>query len=103
MFIDGGSTDGTLDILRSLPKDASFDVRVISTTHRKGFNSAIIEGFHATSGDVICITGAETEYDSNALSSMLKHFANPEIGPVTRKNQSEGQSWESSSWLSLPR
>ena len=91
VFVDGGSTDGTTDLLRSLAKDASFDVRIISQTHRKGFNNAVIEGFGATSGDVICITGAETEYDSNALNSMLKHFANPEIGAVTGKQKVRSQ------------
>jgi cellulose synthase/poly-beta-1,6-N-acetylglucosamine synthase-like glycosyltransferase len=91
VFVDSGSTDGTLDLLRNLSKDASFDIRIVSQKYRKGFNSAIIEAFDATSGDVICITGAEIEYDPSALNRMLKHFTNPEIGAVTGRQRVRSQ------------
>ena len=83
VFVDGGSVDGTLDLLRTLAGVSNLNVRLISQMHRKGFNNAIIESFEATSGDVVCITGAETEFDPNALNRMLAHFTNGEIGAVT--------------------
>ena len=52
---------------------------------RKGFNSAIIDGFAKTNGEIICFTGAETEYDPEALNLMIRHFEDPKIGAVTGK------------------
>jgi len=87
VFVDGGSTDGTPNILKHLAQHAGFDTRIVSQTCRTGFNNAIVEGFAATNGDIICVTGAETEYDADALNRLLAHFANPEIGAVTGRER----------------
>jgi cellulose synthase/poly-beta-1,6-N-acetylglucosamine synthase-like glycosyltransferase len=85
IFVDGGSDDGTADLIEDFSKTSDFSIKVIRQGHRKGFNNAIIEGFNKSSGEIICITGAETEYDPEALNIMIKHFADPKIGAVTGK------------------
>lgn len=85
VFVDGGSNDGGTDLIQKLAQNANLSIKLLCQGSRKGFNNAIIEGFAETKGDIICITGAETEYDPNALDAMVSHFADPSIGAVTGK------------------
>jgi cellulose synthase/poly-beta-1,6-N-acetylglucosamine synthase-like glycosyltransferase len=87
VFVDGGSTDGTADLIEELAKESELSVKIVRQGARKGFNNAVIEGFAQTSGDIICITGAETEYDPEALKIMVKVFNDPRIGAVTGKQK----------------
>jgi cellulose synthase/poly-beta-1,6-N-acetylglucosamine synthase-like glycosyltransferase len=96
IFVDGGSLDGTVDILESRLKSTDVSIKVVKQGARKGFNNAVIEGFSKTVGDIIFITGAETEYDPEALKFAARHFADPKIGAVTGrqviKNVGDGYS-----------
>jgi cellulose synthase/poly-beta-1,6-N-acetylglucosamine synthase-like glycosyltransferase len=96
VFVDGGSNDGTADLIEELAKESELSFKIVRQGARKGFNNAVIEGFAQTSGDLICITGAETEYDPEALKIMVSRFNDPRIGAVTGKqkikNISEGYS-----------
>ena len=87
VFVDGGSTDGTAELIEDLAKDSGLSVAIVQQGRRKGFNKAIIEGFAKTTGEIICITGAETEYDPEALSIMVEKFRDPRIGAVTGKQK----------------
>lgn len=96
VFVDGGSTDGTAELIENLAANSGLSIEVVRQGRRKGFNSAIIEGFAKTKGEIICITGAETEYDPEALNLMIRHFTDPRVGAVTGKqkikNMQEGLS-----------
>lgn len=96
IFVDGGSTDGTAELLGKLAESKDLIYKVVQQGTRKGFNSAVIEGFEKTTGEIICITGAETEYEPEALNAMIQWFSDPNIGSVTGKqkirNISEGYS-----------
>ena len=85
VFVDGGSNDGSPYLIKKLAKKSKLSLKLVCQGRRKGFNSAVIEGFAETTGDIICITGAETEYDPNALDAMVQQFADPRIGAVTGK------------------
>jgi len=87
VFVDGGSTDGTAELIENLAANGGLSIEVVRQGRRKGFNSAIIEGFAKTKGEIICITGAETEYDPEALNLMIRHFKDPKIGAVTGKQR----------------
>jgi len=85
VFVDGGSDDGSIDLLKDLKKQSDLSIKLIFQGQRNGFNNAVREGFAKTTGEIICITGAETEYDSKALNMMVRHFKDPKIGAVTGK------------------
>jgi cellulose synthase/poly-beta-1,6-N-acetylglucosamine synthase-like glycosyltransferase len=87
VFVDGGSTDGTADLIEKECKSMGASVRVIRQGYRKGFNAALIEGFPETTGDVICIPGAETEYHPDALRALAVHLMNQRIGAVTGRQE----------------
>jgi cellulose synthase/poly-beta-1,6-N-acetylglucosamine synthase-like glycosyltransferase len=82
VFVDGGSNDGTLEKLKNLGSNVDFSLRIVEQGLRKGFNSAVIEGFYETTGDIIFITGAETKFEPNAVRLIVDHFANPAVGAV---------------------
>jgi len=98
VFVDGGSDDGTVKKIKNLSSKVNFTLKTVEQGSRKGFNAAVIEGFYATKGDVIFITGAETQYESNALRIMVDHFADPRVGAVNGamrvSNVGEGLSTE---------
>jgi cellulose synthase/poly-beta-1,6-N-acetylglucosamine synthase-like glycosyltransferase len=87
VFVDGGSTDGTADLIERECKSISPSVRVIRQGYRKGFNAAVIEGFLETKGDIICIPGAETEYEQDALCNLVAHLLDERVGAVTGRQQ----------------
>jgi poly-beta-1,6-N-acetyl-D-glucosamine synthase len=82
VFVDGGSQDGTVNELEKSLVNVSYASRIIEQGSRKGFNSAVVEGFQHTTGDIIFITGAETEYEPNAVKLIVDHFADPNVGAV---------------------
>jgi len=83
IFVDGGSTDGSANQIESLSKQTDLSIILIRQGSRKGFNNAVIEGFYKTTGEIIFIPGAETEYDPKALILCVKHFLDPNVGVVT--------------------
>lgn len=82
VFVDGASNDSTVQIIERMKGDDPGLV-LVKQTHRNGFNTAVADGFQASSGSVIGITGAETEFEAGALLQMVKHFSNPNVGAVT--------------------
>ncbi|MGD0451256.1 MAG: glycosyltransferase [Candidatus Bathyarchaeia archaeon] len=82
VIVDGGSKDGTVEALEKFGKNVNFKLKVVRQGARKGFNSAVVDGFYQTTGDIIFITGAETQYASSAVKLLVNHFADPEVGAV---------------------
>jgi len=73
IVIDGGSTDGTLDILRRYPR-----LQWISEKDR-GHYHAMNKGIERASGDIIAILNADDCYREGALARVAEAFAqNPE-------------------------
>ncbi len=87
IFVDGASNDGTVDLLERSAKETDFIIKVIRQAERNGYNNAVIEGFAASNGELICLTGAETEYDPEALNIMVARLSDPMIGAVTGKQR----------------
>lgn len=76
---DGGSTDGTLEVLRQLAIPSTF----ICSEPDKGIYDAINLGIARASGDVIGIMHSDDFYaDDRALERVAKAFTNPEVDGV---------------------
>lgn len=82
VFVDGGSRDGTVERIKRLASDLPFALKIVEQGSRKGFNAAVIEGFYATSGEIVFITGAEAQFATDAVRIMVDDFACPTVGAV---------------------
>src|SRR5579862_2554650 len=80
IVVDDGSTDGTGDML-----DSEFGrnpaVRVIHQPNR-GKPAALSHALAEASSGIIVTIDADTAVEPNAVSKLVRHFANPRVGAV---------------------
>ncbi len=78
VVMDGGSKDGTVEILRK------YDGKIRWCSERdNGQGDAINKGWHALSGDIFAFLNADDTYLPNALSTIAGHFKrNPGVGMI---------------------
>jgi glycosyltransferase involved in cell wall biosynthesis len=77
IVVDGGSTDGTLDLLRRAPGIAW------TSGPDAGMYDAINRGFRAARGDILAYQNADDRYVPGALSAAVRAFADhPEADVV---------------------
>lgn len=78
VVMDGGSKDGTVEILRK------YDGRLRWCSEPdKGQGDAINKGWHALSGDIFAFLNSDDVYLPNALATVAGHFKrNPGVGMI---------------------
>lgn len=92
IIVDGGSSDGTIDILKNSIENRVDKVLYVKTI---GKGEAISKGLKETTGDIIVFQDADNEYEPNDLIKMLELFNNKDINVVygsrfKNKNNSKG-------------
>jgi glycosyltransferase involved in cell wall biosynthesis len=87
IIIDGGSTDGTLDIIRKYEQTIDYWV----SEYDKGIYDAMNKGIDATTGNYLLFLGADDElFDSNVFEKLKLHFMEkPDLvyGDIQYRNQ----------------
>ena len=73
IFVDDGSTDRTVAVLRSL-RERSPRVGVISFRRNYGKSAALNEGFRAASGDLIVTIDADLQDDPADIPNLMKRI-----------------------------
>lgn len=74
--VDNGSTDGTLDYLRSQP-----DIRVIANKENIGYGGAINQGFETEPTQFVCLMNNDIVVSPGWLETMIQTLLeNPDIG-----------------------
>jgi glycosyltransferase involved in cell wall biosynthesis len=71
IFVDDGSTDRTIAVLRAL-RERSARVGVISFRRNYGKSAALNEGFRAASGDLVVTIDADLQDDPAEIPNLLK-------------------------------
>lgn len=78
--IDDGSTDGTWDLLQSLPDRQR--ITCLRTGGHGGKNEALNQAVAATQGEIIIISDVDALLASSAVADMATWFADDSIGGV---------------------
>lgn len=82
LLIDGGSTDGTLDIIRSFEPRFSGHLRLVSEPD-EGIYDAMNKGIALANGEIIGLLNADDEYPPGAIAAVAEAYAShPGTGAV---------------------
>ncbi len=79
MIMDGGSTDGSMDVIRK------YEGRLASwvSEEDRGQTDAINKGFARAKGDILAWINSDDTYNPGAISAAVKYLmAHPEVGMV---------------------
>ncbi len=80
VVVDDGSTDGTAKTMREL---FSEDDRVtFISQENSGKSGALMRGIQDAKNDILVCLDADTQLSSNAVSLLVRHFADPKVGAV---------------------
>ena len=77
VFVDDGSTDGTVDELRSLALRTP-RVRFLRRVGRRGLASACVDGMMSTAAEYLAVMDADLQHDENLLPAMFDALASGE-------------------------
>jgi glycosyltransferase involved in cell wall biosynthesis len=81
IFIDGASTDGTLDVLQPYRKHFSF----FSSEKDNGIYSAMNKGLSVTRGDLIIFLNSDDWYEESALAVLISAYSQTHNGFVSAR------------------
>jgi glycosyltransferase involved in cell wall biosynthesis len=70
LFVDDGSTDGSIDVLREL-RSGDRRVKIISFRRNYGKSAALSEGFKAARGDVVVTIDADLQDNPEEIPELL--------------------------------
>jgi len=76
IVVDGGSTDGTVEILRAYDRHIDYWVSEPDT----GIYDAMNKGIRASTGTLVGILNADDRYTPYAVESVVRALSDPEIG-----------------------
>jgi cellulose synthase/poly-beta-1,6-N-acetylglucosamine synthase-like glycosyltransferase/predicted deacetylase len=81
IVIDDGSTDRTYDIAKTYA-DKHANVRAIRLEKNQGKSHALNMGFAQAKGEISVFSDTDSVLASEAISRMVSHFKDPEVGMV---------------------
>src|SRR5512144_3134357 len=70
IIVDDCSTDGTREVLRSLPQ--SNDLKIVCQPQNMGKGAALRTGFASVSGDIVIVQDADLEYDPAEYVTLIQ-------------------------------
>lgn len=99
IVVDSASTDGTPELVEKWAAEhTDFNIRFVKEKMRRGKTPAIIDFFrnrnNIFSGNVVMFTDADALWNSNAITSAVKYFADPSVGSLSGSISYHGETIE---------
>lgn len=79
LIASDGSTDHTCDIVRSFRSSA---IRLMDFARNRGKAAVLNDAFAAARGEIVVLSDANTMMDPEAVSRLVRWFADPKVGVV---------------------
>lgn len=99
IFIDDGSTDGTLEEMERLSFVEEV-VKYISLSRNFGKESCMLAGLHHAEGDAIILMDADLQHPPELVHELLHHYEHGYDQVIAKRNR-KGDSWARSKVSSL--
>jgi len=91
IFVDDGSRDATLEILRSLARDNS-NIRVLSFSRNFGHQPAISAGMEAASGEAVVVIDADLQDPPELIPALYDKYLDGYDVVYARRTSRKGES-----------
>jgi len=92
VYVDDGSSDSSLQIIKNLRKESQKSVRYITLSRNFGKEAATTAGLHTASGDAVIIMDADGQHPIELVDTFIENWeqgAEVVVG-VRKSNQGEG-------------
>jgi poly-beta-1,6-N-acetyl-D-glucosamine synthase len=83
IVVDGGSTDNTVEEAWKSIKSGIVKGEVLEESERQGKTVGLNRGLKQATGELVCFSDAECEWDEDALRNAVTYFSDPMIGSVS--------------------
>jgi hyaluronan synthase len=80
--VNDGSTDRTIEELRSVEQEAGGRVRVIDFERNQGKRAAMAAGIRATDAEIIAFVDSDSSLEPDSLAQIVQPFAEAKVGAV---------------------
>lgn len=97
IFVDDGSTDGTLQVANTIATTDP-NVKVIHHPKNLGYGSALQSGFRAATKTLVFYTDGDGQFDLNELPPLLPLMKQYDIVSCFRLNRQEGMVRRFNAW-----
>ncbi|MFF8188122.1 glycosyltransferase family 2 protein [Microbacterium sp. NPDC016588] len=92
LFVDDGSSDGSLEMVRALAR-ADDRVRYVALSRNFGKEPAIMAGLDATRGDCVVILDADLQDPPELVPRMIAHWEEGFDDVFARRESRAGETW----------
>ncbi len=92
IFVDDGSTDGSLTALKEIARTDTF-IKIVGLAAHYGKAAALDAGFKQADGAIVLTIDADLQYDPQDLSRIIRELAHEDVDAVLGKRVRRNSGW----------